>query len=194
MATNFFKSISLRSWSCKTSTDFFIGYASSLCLTCRLNYILEYTLESTLRQYLFYNLKSFCNITQQRGEGRLTNKKDEPIRQTGAYLKRLRLDKGLSLVGLGEELGVSAAYLSNVESGNKSMSDYFVRQIADFYKQDETVLFEMLDRVPLLAREQLMEDSNLQSLLVEIKRNKKLSDAEKQNLFQQMYELYKKFE
>lgn len=124
----------------------------------------------------------------------MTNKKDEPIRQTGAYLKRLRLDKGLSLVGLGEELGVSAAYLSNVESGNKSMSDYFVRQIADFYNQDETVLFEMLDRVPLLAREQLTEDSNLQSLLVEIKRNKKLSDAEKQNLFQQMYELYKKFE
>lgn len=194
MATNFFKSIWLRSWSCKSSTAFFIGCASSLCLTRWLNYILEYTLESTLRQYLFYNLKSFCNITQQRGEGRLTNKKDEPIRQTGAYLKRLRLDKGLSLVGLGEELGVSAAYLSNVESGNKSMSDYFVRQIADFYNQDETVLFEMLDRVPLLAREQLTEDSNLQSLLVEIKRNKKLSDAEKQNLFQQMYELYKKFE
>lgn len=124
----------------------------------------------------------------------MENKKDDALKRTGTYLKRLRTNKELSLTTLGEQLGVSAAYLSNVENGNKEMSDYFVRQIADFYKVDETVVFGLLDRVPLLAREQLNEDSNLQSLLVEIKQNKKLNDAEKQKFFQQMYELYKKFD
>lgn len=113
--------------------------------------------------------------------------------RTGYYLKSLRLEHDLSLTALGNQLGVSAAYLSNVESGTKAMSDHFVRQIADFYKLDENVLFDLLDRVPLLAREQLDEDSNLQQLLSEIKRNKKLSEEKKQKLFQQMYNLYRNF-
>lgn len=113
--------------------------------------------------------------------------------RAGAYLKQLRSEKELSLVGLGEQLGVSAAYLSNVESGVKSMSDHFVRQVAEFFEIDENVIFELLGRVPLLAREQLNEDSNLQELLVEIKRDKKLTDERKQKLFDQMYKLYKEF-
>jgi transcriptional regulator with XRE-family HTH domain len=136
---------------------------------------------------------SSITICVKRGVRRLANDKNIAMIKTGAYLKNLRKSKGLSLMVLGEHLGVSAAYLSNVESGDKTMSDYFVRQVADFYKGDESVLFTMLDRVPLLAREQLTEDSNLQSLLVEIKRNKKLTDGDKQKLFQQMLELYKNF-
>lgn len=118
--------------------------------------------------------------------------KEHQIR-AGAYLKSLRLEQGLSLTALGDKLDVSAAYLSNVESGTKTMSDHFVRQIADLYKLDENVLFDLLGRVPLLAREQLNEDSNLQQLLSEIKRNKKLTEEKKQKLFQQMYNLYKNF-
>lgn len=118
--------------------------------------------------------------------------KEHQIR-AGAYLKSLRLEQGLSLTALGDKLDVSAAYLSNVESGTKTMSDHFVRQIADLYKLDENVLFDLLGRVPLLAREQLDEDSNLQQLLSEIKRNKKLTEEKKQKLFQQMYNLYKNF-
>jgi transcriptional regulator with XRE-family HTH domain len=113
--------------------------------------------------------------------------------RTGYYLKTLRLEHDLSLTKLGNKLGVSAAYLSNVETGAKPMSDHFIRQIADFYMLDENVLFELLGRVPLLAREQLDEDSNLQQLLSEIKRNKKLTEEKKQQLFQQMYNLYKNF-
>lgn len=113
--------------------------------------------------------------------------------KTGLYLRELRLNHDLSLAALGSELGVSAPYLSNVEQGTKNMSDHFVRQIADFYHIDETILFEMLGRVPLLAREQLDESSNLQELLVEIKRDKKLTEENKQKLFDQMYKLYKNF-
>jgi transcriptional regulator with XRE-family HTH domain len=113
--------------------------------------------------------------------------------KAGAYLKQLRLDTNQSLADLGKNLGVSAAYLSNVEQGVKTMSDHFIRQIADFYEIDENMIFELLGRVPLLAREQLDEDSTLQDLLVEIKRDPKLTDEKKQKLFDQMYKLYKDF-
>jgi transcriptional regulator with XRE-family HTH domain len=114
--------------------------------------------------------------------------------RAGSYLRQLRTERELSLVSLGEHLGVSAAYLSNVEQGVKSMSDHFVRQIAEFFGIDETIIFSFLGRVPLLAREQLDENWHLQALLVEIKRNKKLTDDKKQKLFNQMYELYKNFQ
>jgi transcriptional regulator with XRE-family HTH domain len=113
--------------------------------------------------------------------------------RAGGYLRQLRAERELSMAQLGEQLGVSSAYLSNVESGVKSMSDHFIRQIADFYDVDEVTLFDLLGRVPLLAREQLNEASNLQDLLVEIKRDKKLTEDKKQMLFDQMYKLYKNF-
>lgn len=113
--------------------------------------------------------------------------------KAGSYLKQLRQDMELSLADLGRKLGVSAAYLSNIEQGVKTMSDHFVRQIAEYFEIDETVVFDLLGRVPLLAREQLDEASNLQELLVEIKRDRKLTDEKKQILFDQMYKLYKNF-
>lgn len=113
--------------------------------------------------------------------------------RAGAYLKQIRIENEMSLALLGEKLGVSAAYLSNIEQGVKSMSDHFIRQIADFYVIDENNIFELLNRVPLLAREQLIEATSLQELLVEIKRNKKLTEDKKQRLFDQMYSLYKNF-
>lgn len=113
--------------------------------------------------------------------------------KTGAYLRQLRNDANLSLSDMGLKLGFSKAYLSNIEQGVKTMSDHFIRQIADFYNIDENIIYDLLGRVPLLAREQLDEDSNLQQLLSEIKRDKKLTDEKKQKLFQQMYRLYKNF-
>jgi transcriptional regulator with XRE-family HTH domain len=113
--------------------------------------------------------------------------------RTGSLLRQLRIERELSLTALGEQLGVSSAYLSNIEQGVKAMSDHFTRQIADFYNVDENTLFGLLGRVPLLAREQLDEAGGLQDLLVEIKRNPKLTEEKKQRLFDQMYELYKNF-
>lgn len=113
--------------------------------------------------------------------------------KAGFYLKSIRAEHELSLVSLGKELNVSAAYLSGVEQGTKTMSDYFVRIISDFYQIDENIIFELLNRVPLLAREQLEENKDIQELLAEIKKNKKISEDKKQKLFQQMIELYKNF-
>lgn len=114
--------------------------------------------------------------------------------KAGMFLKRLRAEEELSMADLGKELGVSSAYLSNCESGVKSMSDHFVRQISDYFKIDENVFFGLLGRVPLLAKEELDEDSNLQKLLSEIRRDPKLDEEKKQKLYDQMYRLYKSFE
>lgn len=111
----------------------------------------------------------------------------------GTYLRQLRAQADLSLAKLGKELGVSAFYLSEVERGLKAMSDHFIRDISDFYNINESELFNILGRVPLLAREQLYEDNNLQKLLVEIKRNKKFTDEQRQEFFHRVYELYKNF-
>lgn len=111
----------------------------------------------------------------------------------GAYIKQLRVESGMSLADLGIKLGVSSAYLSNVEQGVKTMSDYFVRQVADFFYIDENILFDLLKRTPLLAKEELEEESNLQKLLIEIRRDNKLTDERKQKLYDQMYKLYKNF-
>lgn len=113
--------------------------------------------------------------------------------RAGAYLKQLRNDRQLSLSALGEHLGVSSAYLSNIESGVKSMSDYFARQVADFFEIEENILFELLGRVPLLAKEELVGDSNLQKLLTEIRIDPRFDDERKQKLYDQMYRLYKTF-
>jgi transcriptional regulator with XRE-family HTH domain len=113
--------------------------------------------------------------------------------KTGAYLRQLRQDADLSLSQLGAQLGVSKSFLSAVEQGVKTMSDHFIRELSNFYDIDENCLYELLGRVPLLAREELDEVSNLQKLLSEIRRDKKLTDEKKQKLYDQMYKLYKNF-
>jgi transcriptional regulator with XRE-family HTH domain len=113
--------------------------------------------------------------------------------RAGAYLKQLRSERELSLADLGKELGVSSAYLSNIEQGVKSMSDYFAREIAQFFQVDENIIFELLGRVPLLAKEELEDESNLQKLIIEIRQDPKLDDEKKQKLYDQMYKLYKNF-
>lgn len=113
--------------------------------------------------------------------------------RTGAYIKKLRTDKGLSLAQLGKELGCSAPYVSGIESGVRVMSDQFIRGLADYFGMKETVLFDLLARVPLLTKEQIEESDTLKNLFAEIKANKKLSDEDKHTLFNQMVQLYKDF-
>lgn len=50
---------------------------------------------------------------------------------TGAEIKKARLDKGLSLRGLGEAIGLSAAFLCEIEKGKKKPSQINTLNIAD---------------------------------------------------------------
>lgn len=126
---------------------------------------------------------------------KVEERSNEAVRRvvTGEFLKEMRSKKELSLVQLGEGLSVSAHYLSAVERGVKSMSDYFIREIAKFYKVDETVIFNLLGRIPLLTIEELKETPQLNEMIINIFRNTKLDDDQKQQLIDNMYKLYEDY-
>lgn len=125
----------------------------------------------------------------------IKNKQEKLVGQVkaGVYLKQLRIDLGLSLADLGKRIDVSAAYLSNIEQGVKSMSDQFIRQIAEFYDINEDFIYELLGRPLLSAREELEDSQELQQLLAHIRKNEELSDDKKEELICKMRKLYVEF-
>lgn len=125
----------------------------------------------------------------------IRNQQEKLIGQAkaGAYLKQLRSDLGLSLADLGTKLNVSAAYLSNIEQGVKTMSDIFIRQISEYYDINEDLIYELLGRPLLSAREELEDSPELQQLLAHIRKNKQLSDDKKEELIHKMRRLYVEF-
>lgn len=52
--------------------------------------------------------------------------------QFGKLLRKVRIDQGMLLKGMAEGVGVSAAFLSAVETGKKAVSDDLVSRIAAF--------------------------------------------------------------
>jgi transcriptional regulator with XRE-family HTH domain len=48
----------------------------------------------------------------------------------GLAIRKLRLEKGLKLMDMGKKLGLSAAFLSAIETGRKSIPDGFVVKIS----------------------------------------------------------------
>src|SRR5699024_9309319 len=58
----------------------------------------------------------------------------------GNYLKLLRKQKGLTLVKLQEETGISNSYLSQIENNQFTPSNDILRKLATFYKIDYFML------------------------------------------------------
>jgi transcriptional regulator with XRE-family HTH domain len=110
--------------------------------------------------------------------------------ETGDFLIKARNEMGLSLDKVGERLGVSKNTLSVLERGLKVPSDRLLRQISDFYGIEEPVLFGMLGKVPLTAREELENNNTLQRILYEIGKSP-LTEKQKSEVYDAMYKLFK---
>ncbi len=110
--------------------------------------------------------------------------------EAGRYMKTLRGDRSLAEVC--KSLEVSTNYLSSVERGQPP-SDRFISLAAEFYGIDEDSLFILWGKVPILAKEEIRENESLQRTLSEIRRNSKLTDEQKQNLYDSIYKTYRKF-
>lgn len=108
----------------------------------------------------------------------------------GQYIKQLRGKR--TLATLSKELGVSSAYLSDIERG-KMPSDRFMGVLADFYEIDEDELFKLWGKVPMLAKDEIQNNATLQKTLREISRNKKLTDEKKEELYDEIYKTYVRF-
>lgn len=105
----------------------------------------------------------------------------------GRYLYQLRMQKRLSLAKVSIHIGINPMALSEIEHGIRLPSDDITRNISNFYDIDENILFKLIDKVPLGAKEELEQSPVLQKTLLEIKRSnmcRKLKDE----LYTEMYE------
>lgn len=64
----------------------------------------------------------------------------------GQEIRRLRLKAGLTLRGLARQVGVSAAYLSDIEYDHRRPSDALLRKVATELR-DAGATFESLDQL-----------------------------------------------
>lgn len=113
--------------------------------------------------------------------------------EAGELLQQIRADRGLSLASVGEEVGCSANYLSEIERGLKVPSDVLLRKLSRFYEIEEAPLYGAYGKVPLTAFEELENNIPLQKTLLEIGRNKSLTEEKKHVLYDKMYRLYQEF-
>ncbi len=122
-------------------------------------------------------------------------KAEQLLRQAeaGEFLHERRAEKGLSLVQVGEIVGCSPTYLSELERGLKLPSDILISRFARFYKVDETELFHKYGKIPLPAIEELEKNTALQKTLLEINKNKNFTEEQKHELYDKLYDIYKDF-
>lgn len=114
------------------------------------------------------------------------------IRQldAGQYIKHLRGDR--SLASVCRLLNVTPAHLSEIERG-RLHSDQFISALAKVYEVDEDILFRLWGKIPTLTRDELLNRKSLQRILSEMSHNSQLTEAEKDELYNSMYELYINF-
>lgn len=110
----------------------------------------------------------------------------------GAYLTGLRSKLNKSMTAVAKCVGISTAYLSEIEKGLKLPSDLLIRNLSDFYKIDENELFRKYGKIPLFAREEFQKQESLQTVLAEISR-KNIPEEHKQELYDNIMKLYREF-
>ena len=87
----------------------------------------------------------------------------------GRALKKLRSErKAHSLRSLGDVLGVSAKYLSEIENGIHLPQDELIYKIAKEFRISEVKLFKIAKRVPLTVRQVIEKNSDMSDLVAKL--------------------------
>ena len=74
----------------------------------------------------------------------------------GDFIHNLRINGGLSLRNAASNIGISAMYLSEMESGKKVPSGAILRKISDYYGADFSELLELS-----ISSKEVEESSNI---------------------------------
>jgi transcriptional regulator with XRE-family HTH domain len=99
-----------------------------------------------------------------RGDELLETKK-----RFGRTLRKLRAErKAHSLRSLGEVVGVSAKYLSEIENGIHLPADELIYKIAKEFRISEVKLFKIAKRVPLTVRQAIERNGELSDLVAKL--------------------------
>lgn len=114
----------------------------------------------------------------------------------GQYLKQIRQNRGLTLVGLADLIGVSMPYLSLVENGKRGFSLDLLEKLAETLK---VPLFALLEKLfagegnSKIFPDQELYDYNLANLIQNKKINLNyhpLSEEERKKLIDLLYVIF----
>lgn len=109
------------------------------------------------------------------------------LTEFGKYLRKLRIDCNETLAAMARKLGVTASYLSCVETGKRSIPNKWFEKIAQLYKLDDMNRNELLhvglssvNKVNVDVEDQ--DDADKTLVLVFARRLPQLSQEEKDAL------------
>lgn len=131
--------------------------------------------------------------TKKDDQEKRTANAEQMLRQVdaGAYLAELRGNTTMAKVA--KDLGYSSSYIGYIEKGFRVPSDEFLSKAAAYYGVDLDSLFKKWGKIPILTKSEIRGSDTLQDTLLEIARNKKLSDEEKEELYDEIYQTYQRF-
>ena len=72
-------------------------------------------------------------------------------------------------------------------------SDHLISALAKVYEVEEDHIFRLWGKIPILTKDEILARKSLQRILTDISHNRRLSDVEKDELYDNMYELYRSF-
>lgn len=109
----------------------------------------------------------------------------------GKELRHIRIDKDWRLYDMAEKLGVSSAYLSAVELGNKPVSDDLLKNVKSLVEVDselskrlEVAAMDSLKQVSIRVKERSEGDKSL--VLAFARRLDSLSVEQKRKIFEEL--------
>lgn len=114
------------------------------------------------------------------------------FKEIGKTLRLRRKEKGLTLEIVADYVGVSINYISELELGKfgKVPSDYVLRKLTKILNLDEKEVFQGFGKLPASIVEELEDNETLLHTLYEIKKNKKLTDDDRNLLYDEIHNLY----
>lgn len=120
----------------------------------------------------------------------MKREKEKEIEEFGNYVRELRMNKGWSINEAGEELGVSANYISMVERGVRNPTNKFVGKIAKLYDVDEEILYGLLGRISDAVLKSIEESETLLKVAIYAS---KLPKEKKKSFEEKVFQIFEEF-
>jgi transcriptional regulator with XRE-family HTH domain len=109
------------------------------------------------------------------------------ITKFGKQLRKLRIDKTITLGSMADAIGISSSYLSSIETGKRNISDSFFNSVVSYFDlQGDDVV--MLKKMADLSQKEItlsLQDANDQqknSAVFFARRLNELSDEDLENI------------
>lgn len=114
-------------------------------------------------------------------------------KEAGAKLRDMRKATGQSVFKVGRAIGVSGSYISQVERGLCAASDAVLVALAALYGVDKKELFDLYIRIENEEANRLVANPALRKVFTQVSVDKKLSQAEKDEIVKELQRITNKY-